>query len=147
MRKLHTIVCAGIALVFMSVSHVAAQGQKTTEARPSSPSDVRIPLSDARDIEPNSVRFSAAQFTKEAPTVVLFGGNKTNWPKIRAALRQAVFEGYTVKAIFLGPANAPPSLEIYAKGHHVTNRINPNEITEGELTKLVRDVVREYYER
>lgn len=126
---------------------VIAQEQQTVAAHPASPADVRIPLSDAREIEPNSVRFSAAQFTKEAPTIVLFGGNKTNWPKIRAALRQAVFEGYAVKAIFLGPVDAPPSLEIYAKGHHVTNPIDPNEITQAELTKLVRDVVQEYYRR
>ncbi|QIG79944.1 hypothetical protein [Stakelama tenebrarum] len=114
-------------------------------AHPQSAADIRVPVSEARDIEPNSVRFSAAQFTEDAPTVVLLGGNRTNWPKIRDALRQAVFEGYAVRAIFIGPVDAPPSLEIYAKGHHVTRPIDPNEISGPELTELVRDVVREYY--
>ncbi len=122
-----------------------AYAKQSAATRPASASEVRIPLSDARNIGENSVRFSAAQFTDEAPTVVLFGGNETNWPKIRTALRQAVFEGYPIKAIFLGPVDAQPSLEIYAKGHHVTNPINPDMITETELTKLVRDVIREYY--
>lgn len=144
MRILHTIVCIGIYLVFMPVSDALAQGDKVT-VRAGSPAEARIPVSDARNIGANSVRFSAAQFTDEAPTVVLFGGDKGNWPKIRSALRLAVFEGYSIRAIFVGPADEPPALEVYAKGHHVTNPIDPNEISEAELAELIRDVVREYY--
>lgn len=115
------------------------------QSRPASAADINVPLSDARKIEPDSVRFSATQFTRTAPTVVIFGVSKANWPLLRAAIQQAVFEGYPVDSIFIGPQNAAPSLEIYAKGVKVTNPINPNAISAPELTRLIGAIVREYY--
>lgn len=115
------------------------------QTRAASAADINVPLSDARKAGPNSVRFSAAQFTKTAPVIVIFGVTKANWPKLRAAIQQAVFEGYAVEGIFVGPDDTVPALEIYAKGHHVTNPINPNTISGPELTRVIRDVVREYY--
>ncbi|QDX25734.1 hypothetical protein FPZ54_06680 [Sphingomonas suaedae] len=124
----------------------AAPNGALTQNRPASVADVSIPLSDARNIEPNSVRFSAAQFTRSGPAVVLFGVTKANWPKLKAAIQQAVYDGYRVQAVFIGPANVQPAIEIYAKGQHVTvNGINPNTISGAELTRLIRDINREYY--
>lgn len=117
------------------------------QSRPSSPSEVNIPLSDARKIGPNSVRFSAAQFTDDSPVVVLFGATEQSWSMVRTAVQQSVFDGYPVRMVFIGPTSEPPSIEIYAKGHHVTNPINPNLISAAGLTKLLRDVSREYYRR
>lgn len=108
-------------------------------------SQINIPMSDARAIGPNSVRFVAAQETGKAPSVALFGVKKECWPTIRTGLQQAVADGFPIRAVFMGPIDAPPSMEIYAKGHHVTNPINPNTITQSDLTKLIRDVYREYY--
>lgn len=147
MRALNTIVCTGLLGLSVTCGVASALAQTSAQARITSPSQVRVPLSDARNIGPNSVRFSAAQFTDNAPTVVIFGLTGRNWPRLNAAIQQAVFEGYKVEGIFIGPANEPASLEIYAKGHHVTRPINPNEITQSDLTKLIRDVVREYYRR
>ncbi len=144
MRHLHTIVCTGIALFLAPVS-VAAESSQSAAARPASVSEISIPLSDARNIGANSVRFSAAQFTREAPTVVLFGADTESWHRIRSGLRQAVAEGYPVAGIFIGPIDESPTMEVYAKGHHVTNPIDPRTISEAEVTKLIRDVVMEYY--
>jgi ABC-type sugar transport system substrate-binding protein len=115
------------------------------QTRPASAADIDIPLSDARDIEPNAVRFGAQQHSGAAPAIVIFGVTKANWPKLRAAIQQAVFEGYPVAGIFIGPAS-PSALEIYAKGQHVSvDGIDPNTITGPELTRLIRDVSRQYY--
>ena len=121
---------------------IPAAGQNV---RPASASEVRVPLSDARTIGPNSVRFSAAQLTKSAPVIVIFGMTKESWPRLNAAIQQAVFDGYRVDTIFIGAQDAAPSLEIYADGHHVTNPINPNTISGPALTQLIKDVVRRYY--
>ena len=133
--------CAAILCALVLSVPSMAFGQ----SHAASASDVDIPLSDARNIGPNSVRFSAAQFTDKAPTIVIFGMTKESWPRLRAAIQQAVFEGYAVNSIFIGPGGAPPTLEIYAKGHHVTNPIDPNTIAGPKLTQLIKDVVREYY--
>jgi hypothetical protein len=140
MNRACVTTCAVLALLVYDGTAFAQQ-----TARPASPAEVRIPLSDARKIGANSVRFSAAQFTDDAPTVVLFGASTPVWHKVRSALRQAVFEGNPIAGIFMGPVNEAPSLEIYAKGHHVTRPIDPRAITESDLTALVRDVTREYY--
>lgn len=147
MRVLNTIVCTGLLGLSVTCGIAPALAQTSAQARITSPSQVSVPLSDARNIEPNSVRFSAAQFTNDSPTVVLFGMNRRSWPKIRAAIQQAVFEGYPVSGVFMGPTSEAPALEIYAKGHHVTNPINPDQISQADLTKLLRDVSREYYRR
>ena len=118
---------------------------QTHASRPTSAQDVDIPLSDARKIGPNSVRFSAAQFTRKAPTVVLFGATTASWHKARAAIQQAVFEGYPVSIVFMGSTGETPSLEIYAKGLIVTKPINLDEISQSEITRLMRDVWKEYY--
>lgn len=107
----------------------------------------RYVVKNLRDIEPNSVRFAAIQGSRPSPTVVLFGGSKSIWPKIKGAVEQSEANGYPVRAILIGPDNAPPALEIYATGHHVTNPINPYVISQAELVKLLRDVSREYYRR
>ena len=145
MRKPHTLVCIGIGLVAL-LSVVSPMVPKTqAQVRPARVADVSIPLSDARNIGANSVRFSAAQFTRTAPAVVIFGVTPANWPKLKSAIQQAVFEGYKVEAVFIGPAGTTPAIEIYAKGHHVTNPINADTISGAELTQLIRDVWREYY--
>lgn len=115
--------------------------------KPATPSDIRIPVSDARNVGPKSVRFAAALATTDSPAIVLLGGNKKVWPKIVAAAQQATFDGYPVAGIFVGPPDAKPALEIYATAHHVTYPIDPNTISQAELAKLLRDVSREYYPR
>ncbi|QIG79454.1 hypothetical protein [Stakelama tenebrarum] len=104
-------------------------------------------VKDVRGAGANSVRFAAAQGTQERPNLVLLGGNPEVWPTIRQAVIQSERNGYPVRAILVGPMDAAPSLEIYAKGHHVTNPIDPFEITQAELVTLIRDIHREYYER
>lgn len=136
------------ALFAASLGALACAAPAYAQTRPASAADVLVPLSDARNIGPNSVRFSAAQFTKNAPVIVIFGVTKANWPKLNAAIQQAVFEGYPVDSIFIGPQDAPPALEIYAKGHHVTTEgISPDRITGPMLTTLIKDVHRRYYGR
>lgn len=123
----------------------AALAQQVAVARPASPADVDFKLSDARNIGANSVRFSAAQFTRESLTVVLFGATDASWEKLKAAVQEAVYEGYPVRMVFIGPVDEPRSIEIYAKGDYVTNPIDPETITKPELVKLLKDVTREYY--
>jgi hypothetical protein len=129
-----------IAAVMMAITPVAIAAQ----TRPSSPSQVDFPFSDARKIGPNSVRFSAAQLTK-APAVVLFGATTETWHKARAAIQQAIFEGVSVSGVFMGPTTEAPSMEVYAQGHHVSNPIDLRQISQAEITRLLRDVWREYY--
>ena len=115
------------------------------DVQPTSASEVKIPLRDSRNIGPNSVRFSAGQFSKDAPTVVLFGMKPNRWPVVKGAIKQAVFEGYKVNGVFMGSTDAPASLEIYADGQHVSRAINPNTISAPILTQLIKDVVRKFY--
>ena len=131
----HRVICAAM---------LAATAMPAT-AQPASNSQVNISISDARKIGPKSVRFSAAQLSRHAPTVILFGATTPSWHKARAAMQEAVAQGYQINCVFMGPTSEPPSLEIYAKGHHVTNPIDLNEISGPEITRLVRDVWREYY--
>ena len=133
-----TGVAMALSILGMTMSSVGHAGE---------PQATRSVVKNMRDIEPNSVRFAAIQGASERPIVVLLGGSKDIWPKIRDATRDAEAQGYPVRAIIIGPADADPSLEIYARNHHVTNPINPYTITRAELTELLRDVSREYYPR
>lgn len=130
-----------VAALTVGTSNTVAQ------TRPASASEINIPLRDARNAGPNSVRFAAAQFTKDAPTILIFGVTKANWPKLRAAMQQAVFQGYPIEGVLIGPDDAGPALEIYAKGVNVTRPINPNTISGPELTRLIRQIHQQHYGR
>lgn len=138
MRKLRAIVCIGITTLFVPCGEGLAE---QPQAKPTG----HFVVKNLRDIGANSVRFAAIQGATYSPTVVLLGGNKGIWPKIRNAVRDAESRGFPVRAILIGPTDAPPALEVYALGHHVTHPINPYEITQAELADLLRDVSREYY--
>lgn len=124
--------CAATAIAALPV---ASPGQSQTS----------FPLSDARNVGPESVRFSAAQFANRAPVVVVFGASTPNWRKARAGIQQAISEGYGVGGVFIGPTDQPPSLEIYAHGQLVTNPINLDRISQAEIAALIRAVWREHY--
>lgn len=117
----------------------------TDSAQAAAVADIRVPFRDARDVGPSSVRFSAAQLTRDAPTVVLFGATTPSWHKARAAIQQAIYEGHPVTGVFMGPTSEPPALEIYAHGQLVTRPIDLDKIQQWEITRLLRDVWREYY--
>lgn len=131
---------AVIASAFILSPQIAAQSKT-----PQSVDEVKVPISDVRHIGSATVRAAATQFTKDAPTIALFGMEAERWPVIRLAIQQAAYEGYKVDGIHIGSTDAPPSLEIYAKGLHVTRPINPNSISASVLTQLIRDVVKEFY--
>jgi|GEM_PF-3527734 len=130
-----------VTCAFSSVTSIPAHAQ---QARSSA---VHLVVKDSRDIEPNSVRFAAAQGTEAYPNIALLGVNQSVWPKIRSAALQSEANGFPVRAIIVGPPSAMPALEVYAKGHHVTRPIDPNTITQAELVALIRDIHREYYSR
>jgi hypothetical protein len=130
------------AAVFGALGLLLASG-----ARAQSISDIRVPLSDARNVGSESVRFSAAQLTKTAPVVALFGATTPDWHKARAAIQQAIFEGCPVSGVIMGPTDAPSSLEVYALGQLVSNPINLSQVSQSEITRLLRDVWHEYYRR
>ena len=146
-RILGVVTCAVITLMASHGPALAQQNARPAAVRPASPAQVDFKLSDARNIEPNSVRFSAAQFTRESLTVVLFGASDASWEKLKTAVQRSIFAGYPVRMVFIGPSNEPRAIEVYAKGHHVTNPIDPETISVTELTALLRDVSREYYPR
>ncbi|MGB3928265.1 MAG: hypothetical protein WBL20_04815 [Sphingobium sp.] len=135
------------AIGIVAVTVMPSQLLVAQQAQPVAASNIEIPLSDARKIGASSVRFSAAQLSKEAHTVVLFGATTPSWHKARAGMQQAVAQGYRISCVFMGPTGGRASMEIYAKGHHVTKPIDLNEISQADITRLVRDVWREYYAR
>jgi hypothetical protein len=102
-------------------------------------------VKDMRNKEPGAARFTAWNDTMNSQAIVLLGGNKAVWPKIRDAARQAQDMGCPVRAIVVGPADAPPSLEIYALNIHVTKPINPYDIDQGTLKRLICGIHKEYY--
>jgi hypothetical protein len=65
--------------------------------------------------------------------------------KIRDAAGEAQLLGCPVRAIVVGPADAPPSLEIYALGIKVTKPINPYEVKQATLRRLICDIHKEFY--
>ena len=103
-------------------------------------------VKDMRNVGPSSVRFIAAQGTEDLPNLLLVGGSKEIWPKVREAVLESEAMGYPVRAILVGPQGESPALEIYAKGWKVTNPINPNEINQNILVQLIQNVHHEYYE-
>lgn len=126
-----------VALISIALSSVGV----AAKAPPTS----HFVVKDSRDIEENSVRFAAAQIGADHQAVVLLGGDKAVWPKIKGGVEDAEAKGCRVVAILVGPVNARPALEIYAKGVYVTNPINPYTITQAALTNLICDVDRKYY--
>jgi len=102
-------------------------------------------VKDARDIEPNAVRFAAAQISGDHQAIALLGGTKATWPTIKGGIEDAEARGCRVTGIIVGPSSAAPALEVYAKGIYVTNDINPNTISRADLAKLICDVQREYF--
>lgn len=147
MSMLRVRLCLLLAVLMSACVGISAHAA-APQPRPAgvtSPSQIDIPFRDARDAGANSVRFSAAQFTGNAPTVALFGTTKATWGKVKSALQQSAFDGYPVAGVILGPSDAPPALEVYAKGIYVTNPINLETISQAQITKLIEDVWREYY--
>lgn len=135
------------AIGILALTAMPSQSLVAQQAQSAAAATADFAVSDARKIGANSVRFSAAQMSRTAPVVVLFGATTPNWHKARAGLRQAVSQGYKISGVIMGPVNQPASMEIYAKGHHVTKPVDLNEISQAEITRLVRDVSREYYAR
>lgn len=105
----------------------------------------RFVVKDMRTIEPNSVRFAAAQGTGEMPNVALFGGTPEVWQKVKGAVTQSEAQGYPVRAVFIGPPSAAPGLEIFAKGLLVSKPISPAAISQERLIALLRDIHHEFY--
>ncbi|HKX79699.1 MAG TPA: hypothetical protein VJM34_14365 [Novosphingobium sp.] len=136
---------AAVSLVMTPLSAADAQSAHTQNV--AAVSEVKIPFKDARSAGAGSVRFAAAQYTQAAPTIVLLGMSNEKWPAVRQAIRQAVADGYRVEGVFMGPTNAAPALEIYAKGTLVTNPIDPNTVAPERLTQVIREVSTRMYPR
>ena len=129
----------------LAISAIISSTCAATYAQAVHAQQASIPVSDARDVGPNSVRFAAAQFSNEAPTIVLLGLRSERWPVVRGAIQDAADKGARVDGIHVGPIDAEPALEIYAKGQLVTRPINPNTIGSIALTRLIQDIIREFY--
>ncbi|RJG54227.1 hypothetical protein D0Z70_13935 [Sphingobium terrigena] len=65
----------------LAATGIPSQSLTAQQTHPVAASNIEIPLSDARKIGANSVRFSAAQLSKEAPTIVIFGATTPSWHK------------------------------------------------------------------
>ena len=76
---------------------------------------------------------------------MLLGLRSEHWPAVRNAIQSAANNGARVNGIHIGPTEVEPALEIYAKGQLVTRPINPNAIGRAALTRLIEDIVREFY--
>ncbi|MCP1469870.1 hypothetical protein J3E64_001552 [Sphingobium sp. OAS761] len=146
--KLKEILGSAVAVGMMLTPLAAADAQQPN-AQPVavSTTNVNFPMRDARNAGENSVRFATAQVTKAAPAIALLGVQRESWPRIRGAIQQAIADGYPVGIVVMGPTDAEPALEIYAKGVLVTNPINPNTYPPEKLTQLIRDVNAEMYPR
>lgn len=124
----------------LALAPVAFTTSAQAQSQPASASRVTVPLSDARAIGPNSVRFAAAQGTERQPNIALFGVKKENWPTIRAGIEQSAANGFGPRMVFMGPMDAAPSMEIYAKGGLVDRTpVNPNTLTQARVAGLIRD--------
>ncbi|MCP1469869.1 hypothetical protein J3E64_001551 [Sphingobium sp. OAS761] len=137
----------GAVAVGMMLTPLAAADAQQPNAQPVAAASVDVPLSDARNVGPNSVRFSAAQFTNTAPTIVLLGVQRESWPTIRGAIQNAVAGGYKVAGVFMGPTDAEPAFEIYAHGQLQTKPINPNTTRPELLTAIIKNVSTSEYPR
>jgi len=76
------------------------------------PATTHFVVKDARDIEPNAVRFAAAQISGDHQAIALLGGTKTTWPTIKGGIEDAEARGCRVTGIIVGPSNAVPALEV-----------------------------------
>lgn len=113
-------------------------------------SQVSVPMSDARAYGEYGVRGMAALGTETYPNIALFGVSREAWPAIKQAIEETVADGYRIRAIFMGPTDAAPSLEVYADGGHVNAQfgvpyINPNTVTTEQLKAAVRQAYRVAY--
>lgn len=140
-------VLGSAAAVGLMLTPLAAADAQQPKAQPVAAASVDVPMSDARNVGPNSVRFSAAQFTNTAPTIVLLGVQRESWPTIRGAIQNAVAGGYKVAGVFMGPTDAEPAFEIYAHGQLQTKPINPNTTRPELLTEVIKAVSDHEYPR
>ncbi|MDQ0465569.1 hypothetical protein QO010_003358 [Caulobacter ginsengisoli] len=130
---------------FLTAAAALAVAPAAAHAQVTPISQIDFPMSDARSIGPNSVRFGAAQGTERQPNIALFGVTKERWPEIRTGIQQSIANGFPPRVVFMGPTDAPPSLEIYAKGILVTRPIDPNTMPAPRLTALIKNVYAEMY--
>lgn len=105
---------AGVTAAAMVMAPM--QAANAQQAQPVAVSQINVPMSDARNIGERSVRVVAAQETDRAMNIALFGVERDAWPRLRGAIQQGVANGCAVRAVFMGPTDAEPALEIYAKG-------------------------------
>lgn len=142
-------VFAGVTALGLVISPMASTPAYAQQARPAAAtatSQIDFPFSDARNVAPDMVRIVARKETEQHPTLVLFGVRREAWPELRSAIQQSSADGYPLRAVFMGPTDAPPSLEIYSKGTLVTKPtepINPNTFSRDDLVKLIKDVYKD----
>lgn len=136
---------AGVTAAAMVMAPM--QAANAQQAQPIAVSQINIPMSDARNIGERSVRVVAPQETDRAMNIALFGVERDAWPRLRGAIQQGVANGCNVRAVFMGPTNVEPALEIYAKGVLQTNPINPNTVDPRVLTNLMCQITRDEFPR
>ena len=140
----HGLFAGVTAAAMIAAAPMAANAQ---QAQPIAVSQINVPMSDARNIDERMVRVGAAQETDRAINIALFGVEREAWPRLRGAIQQGVANGCPVRAVFMGPTNAEPALEIFAKGGLMTNPINPNTVDPRVLTNLMCDISQEQFPR
>ncbi len=139
--------CAVIAalsgLVGFSLPALGAGG-KDQASRPASLSEVKVPMRDVRDISPRYLIVAAAEESNDAILVIFYGQNREAFYAVRETTREAIFEGYPVKGMYI--AKGESAVQIYADGQLFSTHPNPGPnigpATKTEIVAAFENVVK-----
>ncbi len=128
-RFRRAVSCALLALAVAPVAH--AQDR------------VSVPIKHAEDISVRAIHFAAAQQSKDALVLVIYGTNESMKKTALAAAAQTRAAGYPVRGVIIGPErdDARFVVEFYADAQLASTFLNP---TPGDTDTISSEVKRTY---
>lgn len=90
----------------------AAAGSSEPAVRPASVEEVQVPMRDVRGVNPEFLIVAAAEVSNDSILVIFYGQDRDAFYAVREATREAIFEGYPVKGMFI--AKGESAVQIYA---------------------------------
>jgi len=142
-RKLHTDVCrdAIIAAALVAASPVHAEQHAIIR-----PEWGHVPVNDARDLQPDGVRFAAGQVSGGPYLVmVVYGDEQSGLDATLQTASEAITQGYPVRGVILGPADSlrgeRNSVEFWADAQLTATVLNANP---GGVPEMLEEIKRGY---
>ena len=144
-----TLALATLLTFFSAASNTAQAEEDVTLAHVESGTaqdvslqHVRVPMSDARHIELDGVKFSATHASDDALVLVVYGKNQDLFNRTHEAAKLVIAEGYPLRGIIVGPTDQPEQVDVYTDGQ-LYDSISKERDSSEMLLFYDRDVIRQ----